>query len=161
MASVNKVILIGNLGKDPETKYTPSGVQVTKFSLATTDKQKKGDNWEEKTEWHNIVCFGKTAEIAHEFIKKGHSIYLEGKISTRTYEDQTGQKKYWTEILANHITMLTRRESSGEGNYQGGGNNYQQNKPQQQQQQQQQSQPQSAQTNNAPAANQSEDDLPF
>ncbi len=111
MASVNKVILIGNLGKDPETKYTPAGVQITKFSVATTDKVKKGDTYEDKTEWHNIVTFNKTAEIANEYLKKGSSVYIEGKISTNTWEDQAGEKKFWTEIICNNLTMLGKKET--------------------------------------------------
>ncbi len=158
MASVNKVILIGNLGKDPETKYTPSGLQITKFSLATTDRIKKGDNYEDKTEWHNIVCFNKIAEVASEFLKKGLSVYIEGRISTNSWEDQSGTKKYWTEIVASHLKILSKRESnSGEGG-QAHNSNY--------------SAPSNQSSNNnnnnsndssstPPVNNQSEDDLPF
>ena len=99
MASVNKVFLIGNLGKDPDVKFTPSGVQIAKFSMATSERFKRGDNWEEKTDWHNIVLFGRQAEYAGEYLKKGMTVFLEGKISTRTWDDENGVRKYITEII--------------------------------------------------------------
>ena len=109
MASINRVILIGNLGKDPETKDTPSGMKITKFSIATSESYKKGDNWDTKTEWHNIVLFNKQAEYASDTLKKGMTIYLEGKISTNTWEDNTGKKNYRTEIIGNLIKNLTTK----------------------------------------------------
>ena len=118
--SVNKVILIGNLGKDPEVKYTPSGTAVAKFSLATNERYKdKAGEWQDRTEWHNIVCWQRTAEIAGEYLKKGRSVYIEGRLQTRSWEDKTsGQKKYMTEIVANDLVLLGGRGEGGEG---GGG----------------------------------------
>jgi len=107
MPSVNKVILIGNLGKDPEVKYTPSGVQIAKFSLATSERVKKGDNWEEKTDWHNIVLFARQAEYAKEYLKKGMTVFVDGKISTRTWDDENGVRKYITEIIGNVVKNLS------------------------------------------------------
>jgi single-strand DNA-binding protein len=118
--SVNKVILIGNLGKDPEVKYTPSGTAVAKFSLATNERYKdKAGEWQDRTEWHNIVCWQRTAEIAGEYLKKGRAVYIEGRLQTRSWEDKTsGQKKYMTEIVANDLVLLGGRGEGGEG---GGG----------------------------------------
>jgi len=113
MPSVNKVILIGNLGKDPEVKYTPSGVQIAKFSLATSERVKKGDNWEEKTDWHNIVLFARQAEYAKEYLKKGMTVFVDGKISTRTWDDENGVRKYITEIIGNVVKNLsTKRDDN-------------------------------------------------
>jgi len=119
--SVNKVILIGNLGKDPEVKYTPSGTAVAKFSLATNERYKdKAGEWQDRTEWHNIVCWQRTAEIAGEYLKKGRSVYIEGRLQTRSWEDKTsGQKKYMTEIVANDLVLLSG--GRGEGGEGGGG----------------------------------------
>ena len=115
--SVNKVILIGNLGKDPEVKYTPSGTAVAKFSLATNERFKdKAGEWQDRTEWHNIVAWQRLAEIAGEYLKKGRSVYIEGRIQTRSWEDKTsGQKKYMTEIIANDLVLLGGRGEGGEG----------------------------------------------
>ncbi len=101
MKSVNKVILIGNLGKDPEIKYTPQGKPVAKFSLATNERYKDKDgNWQDRTEWHNIVLWERLAEIAGEYLKKGGKVYIEGRIRTDSWDDkQTGQKKYMTKIV--------------------------------------------------------------
>ena len=119
--SVNKVILIGNLGKDPEVKYTPSGTAYAKFSLATNERYKdKSGNWQDKTEWHNIVAWQRTAEIAGEYLKKGRSVYIEGRIQTRSWDDKTsGQKKYMTEIIANNLVLLGGGREGGGG--EGGG----------------------------------------
>ena len=106
MKSLNKVQLIGNVGKDPELKYTPSGVAVASFSMATTEKWKDNDgNPQEKTEWHNLVAWRKLAEIVGEYVKKGKPLYVEGKIQTRSYE-KDGVKRYSTEIVADEIIML-------------------------------------------------------
>lgn len=113
MASVNKVFLIGNLGKDPEVKFTPSGVQIGKFSIATSERFKRGDNWEEKTDWHNIVLFGRQAEYAGEYLKKGMTVFVEGKISTRTWDDENGVRKYITEIIGNAVKNLSPRKDTG------------------------------------------------
>jgi single-strand DNA-binding protein len=111
MASVNKVILIGNLGRDPELKFTPSGVPIAKFSIATTERFKDSDgNPREQTEWHNIVLWRRLAEIANEYLKKGSPVYIEGRIQTRSWEDENGQKRYMTEIQGDRIQLLGRRE---------------------------------------------------
>ncbi|MGA9567193.1 MAG: single-stranded DNA-binding protein [Candidatus Korobacteraceae bacterium] len=117
---VNKVILLGNLGKDPEVKYTQSGMAVANFSLATSSSVKDKDgNWQDKTEWHNIKAFGRTAEIAGEYLKKGRTVYLEGRIHYDSWDDkETGQKKYMTQILVNELTLVGGQREGGEG---GGG----------------------------------------
>ena len=114
--SVNKVILIGNLGKDPEVKYTPSGTPVAKFSLATNEKYKdKGGEWQERTEWHNIVAWQRLAEIIGEYVKKGSKLYIEGRLQTSSWEDkQSGEKKYRTEIVANDVVLLSGRGEGGD-----------------------------------------------
>lgn len=106
--SLNKVLLIGNLGKDPEVSYTPSGIAVAKFSMATTDRWKDDSgNPQERTEWHNIVVWRKLAEICGQYIKKGSRIYLEGRLQTRSWDDKnTGVKRYTTEIIADDLIML-------------------------------------------------------
>jgi single-strand DNA-binding protein len=115
MASVNKVILIGNLGKDPETRYLPSGDAVTNISVATTDtwKDKSGEK-QEHTEWHRVAFFGKTAEIAGEYLKKGSPVYIEGRIRTRKWQDKEGQDRYSTEIVADRMQLLGGRGGGGE-----------------------------------------------
>ncbi len=113
--SLNKVMLIGNLGKDPELKYTPSGVAVATFSIATTDTWKDQEgNQQERTEWHNIVVWRKLAEIAGEYLKKGKKIYLEGRIQTRNYE-KDGIKRYITEIVADSFIMLDSAGAKANG----------------------------------------------
>jgi single-strand DNA-binding protein len=113
MAGVNKVILIGNLGKDPEVRYLDSGVVVTKFSLATTEnyKNKEGERVSQ-TEWHNIVLWRGLAEVAEKWLKKGSSVYIEGKIRNRKWEDKEGNTRYTTEILGDNMTMLGKKEDS-------------------------------------------------
>ena len=112
---VNKVILIGNLGKDPEVKYTQGGMAVANFTLATNSSVKDKDgNWQEKTEWHNIKAFGRTAEIAGEYLKKGKTVYVEGRIHYDSWDDkETGQKKYMTQILVNELTLLGGGQREG------------------------------------------------
>jgi single-strand DNA-binding protein len=114
MASVNKVILIGNLGRDPETRYMPDGGAITNISIATTEqwKDKNGDK-QEKTEWHRVAFFGKLAEIAGEYLKKGSQVYVEGRLQTRKWQDKDGQDKYTTEIVANAMQMLGSRQGMG------------------------------------------------
>jgi len=114
MASVNKVILIGNLGRDPETRYTTGGDAVTNIRIATTDtwKDKNGDK-QERTEWHTVVFFGRQAEIAGEYLKKGRQVYVEGRLQTRKWQDKEGQDRYSTEIVADRMQMLGNREGSG------------------------------------------------
>tara|TARA_B100000795_G_scaffold104560_1_gene77146 strand:+ start:339 stop:746 length:408 start_codon:yes stop_codon:yes gene_type:complete len=112
MAGVNKVILVGNLGKDPEVRYLDNGVAVANFSLATTEnyKNKAGDRVSQ-TEWHNIVLWRGLAEVAEKYLKKGASVYVEGKIKTRKWEDKEGNTRYNTEILADNMTMLGGKQS--------------------------------------------------
>ena len=116
MASVNKVILVGNLGADPETKYLPSGDAVANIRLATTDrwKDKASGEMKEATEWHRIAFFGRLAEIAGEYLKKGSQVYVEGRIHTRKWQDKEGQDRYTTEIVADSMQMLGSRAGSGE-----------------------------------------------
>jgi single-strand DNA-binding protein len=115
MASINKVILIGNLGKDPETRYLPSGDAVTNITVATTDtwKDKEGAK-QEHTEWHRIAFFGKLAEIAGEYLKKGSPVYVEGRIRTRKWQDKEGQDRYSTEIVADRMQLLGSRGGGSE-----------------------------------------------
>jgi len=118
--SVNKVILIGNLGKDPEIKYTPGGMPVARLTLATNERYKdKEGNWQDRTEWHNLVAFQRTAEIAGEYLKKGRTVYIEGALRTSSWDDkESGQKKYKTEVIVNDLVMLgggERGEGAGGG----------------------------------------------
>lgn len=110
MAGVNKVILIGNLGKDPEMKTLEGGNKICKFSIATTETYKdKGGEKRQNTEWHNIICWNKLAEIAEKYLKKGSQIYVEGKIKTRSWDDKDNKKCYMTEIIAESFTMLGKK----------------------------------------------------
>jgi single-strand DNA-binding protein len=112
--SVNKVILIGNLGKDPELRYAPSGAAVTSFSLATNEQWKDQEgNPQERTSWHNIVVWGKLAEIAAEYLKKGRKVYIEGRLQYRDYETKDGNKRFVTEIVASDLQMLDSRQEGG------------------------------------------------
>ena len=121
---VNKVILLGNLGKDPEVKYTASGMAVATFSLATTERAKDKDgNWQDRTEWHNVKAFGRTAEVAGEYLKKGRTVYIEGRIHYDSWDDkETQQKRYRTEIIVNDLIMVggQRDGEGGGGSYAGG-----------------------------------------
>lgn len=137
MASLNKVMLIGNLGRDPEVRYMPNGDAVANFSIATTEnyKDKNGDK-QERTEWHNIVCYRRLGEIAGQYLKKGRSVYIEGKIQTRKWQDKEGKDRYTTEIIADEMKMLGGREGAenapayaGGGASYGGGNDYPQSAP--------------------------------
>ena len=114
-ASVNKVILIGNLGKDPETRYTPDGAAITNITLATTDtwKDKATGEKKEATEWHRVAFFGRLAEIAGQYLKKGRPVYIEGRIRTRKWQDKEGVDRYTTEIIADQMQMLGSREGMG------------------------------------------------
>ncbi len=112
MSGLNKAMIIGNLGQDPELRYTPSGVAVANFSVATSEKWKDKDgNDQEKTEWHRVVIWRKLAEICGEYLKKGSKVYLEGKLQTRSWEDDNGVKRYATEIVVNQMQMLDRKAS--------------------------------------------------
>ena len=108
--SVNKVVLVGHLGADPESRFTPSGVAVTTFNMATNESWKNKDGeYEDRTEWHRIVLFGKAAETASEYMKKGQLTYVEGRIRTRSWEDKEGMTRYTTEVLGDRFTMLGRK----------------------------------------------------
>lgn len=122
MASLNKVLLIGNLGKDPEVRYMPNGDAVANFSIATTEsyKDRNGDK-QDKTEWHNITMYRKLAEIAGQYLKKGSQVYLEGKIQTRKWQDKEGKDRYTTEIICDEMKMLGGRAGGdSSSSYQGG-----------------------------------------
>ncbi|MGZ5130968.1 MAG: single-stranded DNA-binding protein [Caldimonas sp.] len=123
MASVNKVIIVGNLGRDPEIRYTPNGSAVCNVSIATTRTWKNKDSGDksEETEWHRVVFYDKLAEIAGEYLKKGRSVYVEGRLKTRKWQDKDGVEKYTTEIIANEMQMLGGREGMGGGGAAGGG----------------------------------------
>ena len=122
MASINKVILIGNLGRDPEVRYTPSGAAVCNVSVATTRnwKDKNSGDKVEETEWHRVVFYDRLAEIAGEYLKKGRPVYVEGRLKTRKWQDKDGKDNYTTEIVAEQMQLLGGRESSGGGGYGGG-----------------------------------------
>src|SRR3954453_22318431 len=114
MASVNKGILIGNLGRDPEVRYMPSGDAVANITIATTETWKdEGGEKQEQTEWHRVAMFGKTAEIAGEYLKKGSQVYIEGRLQTRKWTDKEGQERYTTEIRADRMQMLGSRSGMG------------------------------------------------
>jgi single-strand DNA-binding protein len=116
MASVNKVIIVGNLGADPEVRYMPSGDAITNIRVATTDrwKDKASGEMKEATEWHRIVFFGRVAEIAGEYLKKGSQVYVEGRLRTRKWQDKEGHDRYSTEVVADTMQMLGSRAGSGE-----------------------------------------------
>jgi single-strand DNA-binding protein len=136
--SVNKVILIGNLGKDPELRYAPSGAAVASFSLATSEQWKDQEgNPQERTSWHNIVVWNKLAEIAAEYLKKGAKVYVEGRIQYRDYEAKDGNKRYVTEIVATELVMLGSRQDAGG------------------------KEEQASSESSAPAVSEDKDDLPF
>ncbi len=121
---VNKVILIGNLGKDPEFRTTQSGMSMAKFSLATSEKRKNANGeLQETTEWHRLVCWGRLGEVARDYLRKGSRIYAEGRIHYDSYENKEGQKVYTTEIMVNNFQMLSSRGEGGGG----GGGGYQRN----------------------------------
>lgn len=124
MASVNKVIVLGNLGRDPETRYTADGAAITNITVATSDrwKDKASGEMKEQTEWHRIVFFGRQAEIAGEYLRKGRPVYVEGRLRTRKWQDKDGQDRYTTEIVADNMQLLGSREGMGGGSdFEGGG----------------------------------------
>lgn len=112
MRGVNKVVLVGNLGKDPEVRYTQSGVAVCNFSIAVTENRKKGDGWEEHTEWVRILCFQKMAENVGQFCSKGSRVYVEGRLQTKEFE-KDGVKRWATDVVANEILFLSTRQEGG------------------------------------------------
>lgn len=126
MASVNKVILVGNLGKDPDVRYLPDGGAVVNMSLATTSswKDKNSGEKKEETEWHRVVIYGRLAEIAGEYCKKGRSVYIEGRLKTRKWQDQSGVDKYTTEIVADAMQLLGGRDGGSSGGSSMGGGDF-------------------------------------
>lgn len=114
---INKIFLLGNVGKDPEIRSTAGGMTVASFTLATADRQKDAQgNWADKTEWHNLVCFQRTAEVVRDYVKKGTQLFIEGKIQTRSWDDkESGQKRYKTEILVNELTLLGSKSGGESG----------------------------------------------
>ena len=158
---INKAILVGNLGNDPETKYTQGGMAVTKISLATTSVRKDRDgNNQEKTEWHRVTFFGKLGEIAGEYLRKGSQVYVEGRISYSEHTGDDGQKRYYTDIIADEMQMLGGR---GEGGGGGGGSYDRGARPQRQEYGGggQQAQRRPAQQQAAPVDDFADDDIPF
>jgi len=125
MAGVNKVILLGHVGQDPETRYTPSGMAIANFSLATSETYKdKAGNKQERTEWHRVTLFGRQAEIATEYLRKGSQAYIEGRIRTEKYTDKEGVERYTTKIIGDRLQLLGRKgdgENGGSGQWRGGG----------------------------------------
>ena len=112
--SVNKVVIVGHIGADPETRFTPSGTAVANFNVATNESRKNSDGgYQDHTEWHSCVLFGKRAEFAGEYLKRGQLIYLEGRLQTRSWEDDSGTKKYKTEVIGNEITVLGKKVGTG------------------------------------------------
>jgi single-strand DNA-binding protein len=131
---VNKVILVGNLGNDPDMKYTASGAAIANITVATSESWNDKQTGEkvEKTEWHRVVFFRRLAEIVGEYLRKGSQVYIEGKLQTRKWQDQNGQDRYTTEIVANEMQMLGSRGGEAGGGQQGGGGGFRANPPQQQ-----------------------------
>lgn len=126
MASLNKVIIIGHLGRDPKSRYMPSGEQVISIAVATTDRwrDKATGDMKEQTEWHRISFFGKLAEIAGQYLKKGSQVYVEGKLRTQKYTDRDGVERYQTQIIADTMQMLGSKQDSGNGGQNSGRNSY-------------------------------------
>ena len=120
---INKVIIVGNLGQDPETRYMPSGAAVTNFTVATNEswKDKQTGEQKERTEWHRVAMFNRLAEIAAEYLRKGSQVYIEGKLRTRKWQGQDGQDRYTTEVIADEMQMLGGRGGGGGGSFGGGG----------------------------------------
>jgi single-strand DNA-binding protein len=152
---VNKVILVGNLGADPETRYTAGGAAITNINIATSEswKDKQTGENQERTEWHRVVFFNRLAEIAGEYLRKGSQVYVEGSIRTRKWQGQDGQDRYTTEVVANEMQMLGSRAS--EGSQQSAGGGFRDNKP---------ARPSQPPAQSAPAPvddNFAEDDIPF
>lgn len=106
MAGLNRVSLIGNLGKEPEVRFTPSGTAVGTLRIGVTERRKEGDDYKDQTEWVSVVCFGKTAENAGKYLQKGRQVFVEGRLQTRNWEDKTGQTRYTTEVVANQLLFL-------------------------------------------------------
>jgi single-strand DNA-binding protein len=152
--SVNKVILLGNVGKDPEIRSTGGGTMVANFTLATSDRfQDAQGNWQDRTEWHNLVAFKRTAEIVRDYVKKGSKLYIEGKIQTRSWEDkETKAKRYRTEIIVNDLSLLSSRDDGGGPYSRSSGSSYAANEDQRQP---------AGQDDFAQSTEISDDDIPF
>ena len=150
---INKVILIGNLGQDPDTRYMPSGGAVTNLRIATNEswKDKQTGEQKERTEWHSVAMFGRLAEIAAEYLRKGSQVYVEGRLQTRKWQDKDGNDRYTTEVVANEMQMLSGRGSGGGG---GGGGGYSQGGGDQ-------SRGQGGGQSSPPPADDFDDDIPF
>ena len=148
MSGLNKVMLIGRLGRDPEIRYSSNNTPICNFSLATSERIRKGDNFEEKTEWHRIVVFGNQAENASKFLKKGSLVFVDGKIQSRTYQDKDGNERSVFEIIANSLNFLDPKDNMGGQSER----TYQQNPKDGE------TQPQSG---NAPKFDNEDDELPF
>ncbi len=168
MAGVNKVIIVGNLGNDPEVRYSNNGAAIANISVATSDswKDKNTGERQERTEWHRIVMFNRLGEIAGEYLKKGSKVYIEGKLQTRKWQDNQGQDRYTTEIVADQMQMLDSRGGGMGGQGGGAGGGFQQQQPQNQfgggQQQQYGGGQSQQQPKSAPQpANDFDDDIPF
>lgn len=164
MASVNKVILIGNLGRDPEVRYSPDGAAICNVSIATTSqwKDKATGERREETEWHRVVFYNRLAEIAGEYLKKGRPVYVEGRLKTRKWQDKdTGADRYSTDIVADQMQMLGGRDSGGEGGGMGGGEYNQAPAPQRQQQRPPQPRPAAPQASPGVNLADMDDDVPF
>lgn len=160
---VNKVILVGNCGQDPETKFTANGAAVANLSIATSEtwKDKQTGQPQERTEWHRVVFFNRLAEIVGEYIRKGSKIYIEGSLRTRKWQDQSGQDRYTTEIVADQMQMLdSRGDAAGGGAYSGGGQQSYSSAPAMQKAPQQAAAPQQA-PSAAPSMDAFDDDIPF
>lgn len=156
---VNKVILVGNLGQDPETRYMPSGGAVTNISIATSEtwKDKQTGQNQERTEWHRVAFFGRLAEIAGEYLRKGSKVYVEGSLRTRKWQDPQGQDRYSTEIIANEMQMLDARGGSDAPNY----GSYENQPPSQPQSQAPRQAPSPQQAPPPPSMDSFDDDIPF
>ena len=168
MASVNKVIIVGNLGRDPESRYMPSGDAIANIAVATSYKSKDKNTGEQKelTEWHRISFFGRLAEIVGQYLKKGSSVYVEGRLQTRKYTDKDGVEKYATDIVAENMQMLGGRQGMGDGGGMDDGGGYENSAPSRPQQQQapRQAPPAPAarpQPKPAPNFSDMDDDIPF
>lgn len=120
MAGVNKVILIGNLGRDPEVRYSQAGTAIAKMNLAVTERRKQGDEWADHTEWIRVTVFGRTAENVGQYLAKGRGVYVEGRMQTSKYTDREGQEKWSTEVIANHIVFLPDGSGGKKGDFGGG-----------------------------------------
>lgn len=151
MASLNKVQIIGNLGQDPDVRFTPSGAAVANFSIATSErwKDKQSGNMEERTEWHRVVVWGRLAELCKEYLAKGRTVYIEGRLQTRSWDDKDGNKRYTTEVVAQNLQFLDRKGSGG-GAPMGGGSSSSGS-----------SSGSSAPSDNGPPPFDSDDDIPF